>query len=586
MPASLDKTRLLDQDREALVAEVRRILGDLRTVLAKSDSDPDDDATLAASLARLDDLFVLVVVGEFNAGKSAFVNAMLGLEALDEGVTPTTSKIQVLEHGPELQRESVDEAIDRIHAPVDVLRDVRLVDTPGVNAIERRHQAITEKFIPQADLVLFVTSADRPFSESERAFLSGVREWGKKIVAVINKADLLTSEADVEKVVEFVRSGFRQLLDTNPAVFPVSARQAKAAKAAGDSEQLAESRFDALEQHITSTLDEDERFRLKLLSPIGVASHLIERHASAISSRLEVLAGDIEAVAQIESQLEVYEKDLRKGFELRFADVDLILHEFEARGHEYFEELFRLGRVFDLLNKNRVQAEFEKFVIADAPQRIEAKVEEIIDWLITSDLEQWRAVRDHFERRRSEHSDRILGRLDGGFEYNRAHLLETVGKAAQDTLASYDKAAEARRMADGARDAVTNAALLEVGAVGLGAAISLAASSTAADITGIAAAGLMAAVGLFVLPRKRRKAKEELHDRIGKLRAGLRASLSEQLENEIRRSSGKIRETIAPYTRFVRGEQETLAERRGTLDELSRSLSALRARLDGEGQQP
>ena len=583
MSASLHKTRILDEDREALLAQVRSILGDLRATLARGEAGAEDDETLAASMARLDDLFVLVVVGEFNAGKSAFVNALLGATVLEEGVTPTTSKIQVLEHGEEHSREIVDEALDRVSAPVALLRDVRLVDTPGVNAIERRHQAITEKFIPQADLILFVTSADRPFSESERAFLADVRQWGKNIVAVINKADILATDADVAKVETFVREGFHSLLDVDPKVFAVSSREAQAGKAEGDDERVAASGFDRLEEHIVQTLDEGERFRLKLLNPLGVATRLIGSHQGSIASRLEVLDGDIEAVGQIESQLQVYEKDLRGGFELRFSDVDLILHQFEARGHDYFEELFRLGRIFDLLNKSRIQREFQKFVIGDAPEQIESKVDEIIDWLITSDLEQWRAVRDHFERRRSEHSERILGRLEGGFEYNRARLLETVGKAAQDTLAGYDKSREARRMADGARDAVTNAALLEVGAVGLGAAISLAASSTAADITGIAAAGLMAAVGFFILPHKRRKAKEELREKISTLRESLRGSLNEQLEREIKRSSGKIRETIAPYTRFVRGEQETLEERRRELDRLQGEVSAVRAKLDDEG---
>ncbi len=578
--------RVLSQDREALLAETRRILGDLRSELARADADAADHSTLRASLARLDELFVLVVVGEFNAGKSAFVNAMLGLEALEEGVTPTTSKIQIVEFGEALARTTESEAVDHVTAPVPFLQDVRLVDTPGVNAIERRHQAITEEFIPQADLILFVTSADRPFSESERTFLAAVREWGKKIVVVINKADLLQSEEDVRKVREFVRDGFHSLLGVDPEIFPVSSRQALAAKQDNDEARLAASGFDRLETHILSTLDEDERFRLKLLNPLGVAARLIGQHRQAVDRRLQVLAGDITAVEEIESQLQVYEQDLRRGFELRFADIDLILHQFEARGRDYFDELFRIGRVFDLLNKSRLQSDFERLVVGEAPQAIESKVDEVIEWLITSDLEQWRAVRDHFERRQSDHSERVLNRLDGGFEYNRSHLLATVGKAAQDTLAGYNKSREARRMADGARDAVTNAALLEVGAVGLGAAISLAASSTAADLTGVAAAGLLATIGFFVLPHKRRKAKEELRIKITALRDNLRASLGEQLEKEIVRSADKIRETIAPYTRFVRGEQEGLAERRAELERLRQAGAVVRAKLEASPFEP
>ena len=59
--------------------------------------------------------------------------------------------------------------------------------------------------MPRSDLVLFVTSADRPFSESERAFLQQIRDWGKKVVIVVNKIELLTTEAEQRQVLEFVR---------------------------------------------------------------------------------------------------------------------------------------------------------------------------------------------------------------------------------------------------------------------------------------------------------------------------------------------------------------------------------------------
>ena len=64
----------------------------------------------------------------------------------------------------------------------------------------REHEAITADFVPRSDLVLFVTSADRPFTESERQFLAVIRDWGKKIVIVLNKVDLLESGAELEQV--------------------------------------------------------------------------------------------------------------------------------------------------------------------------------------------------------------------------------------------------------------------------------------------------------------------------------------------------------------------------------------------------
>ena len=82
-------------------------------------------------------------------------------------------------------------------APVELLRDLHIVDTPGTNAIDREHERLTIDFVPRADLVLFVTSADRPFTETERVFLETIRDWGKKIVIVVNKVDIFQQRARV-----------------------------------------------------------------------------------------------------------------------------------------------------------------------------------------------------------------------------------------------------------------------------------------------------------------------------------------------------------------------------------------------------
>ena len=74
------------------------------------------------------------------------------------------------------------------------------------------------------------------------------------------------------------------------------------------------------------------------------------------------------------------------------ADIDRILLEMERRGHDYFDDTMRIGRVMDLLNRSRVQQGFEQQVVADAPQQIERKVGELVDWLVDADLRQWQDV--------------------------------------------------------------------------------------------------------------------------------------------------------------------------------------------------
>jgi small GTP-binding protein len=574
-----EATRILSPRQEEMVRSVRGALQDLRTALATAAVDGEDERTLAASLQQLEDFFLLVVVGEFNAGKSAVINALLGERALVEGVTPTTTEVQVLRHAEQAEGRA-DSEVRFIAATAPLLRDIHLVDTPGTNAITREHEALTRRFVPRADLILFVTSADRPFTESERQFLHQIREWGKKIVIAINKADQLATPADLDTVRAFVRDNVRALLGFVPELFAVSARQALAAKTANDGPALRASGFPALEDYIRTTLDQRERFRLKLLNPLGVALRLAGEYLDRVTERLELLRADTATVDEIRTALGGFRQEMTRTFQLRLADVDNLLHQFEKRGDDFFEETVRVGRIFDLMNKSRIRLEFERKVIGDLPRQIEGRVEAFIDWLVSSDLQQWTEVRDRLARRRSEHAERVAGRLAGGFDYDRARLLDTVGKAAQDTLQAHDQRAAAARMAESVQMAVANAALLEVGAVGLGTAVSLIATTTAADVTGILAAGVLATVGFIVIPYRRKTARQELRKRLAALREQLMKALTAQFELEIDRSVRRVEDGIAPYVQFVEGERKGLGEKQQQLTTLQTRLVRLKTDVE------
>ena len=130
----------------------------------------------------------------------------------------------------------------------------------------------------------------------------------------------------------------------------------------------------------------------------------------------------------VESQLTLYQEDMQRDFEFRMSDIENVLFEMEQRGQDYFDETLRLPRVFDLLNKSRIQKEFEQRVVADVPQRIETKVNEMIDWLVEANLRQWQAVMEHIADRRRQHEERIVGDAAGGsFHYDREQLIEGGG---------------------------------------------------------------------------------------------------------------------------------------------------------------
>src|SRR6187200_835729 len=207
---------ILDAQQIEIRATERAALQQLSTAIAPLDPEQADLEAVRQAEEDLEELFLLVIVGEFNSGKSSLINAMLGAEVLPEGVTPTTASINLLRYAPQVaERNMSDYVVERTY-PADFLRDISIVDTPGTNAIIRRHEELTRHFVPRSDLVLFVTSADRPFTESERTFLERIRAWGKKIVIIVNKIDLLETEAELNQVLDFVRTNARQLLGVEP----------------------------------------------------------------------------------------------------------------------------------------------------------------------------------------------------------------------------------------------------------------------------------------------------------------------------------------------------------------------------------
>ena len=163
-----------------------------------------------------------------------------------------------------------------ITAPAELLRDVHIVDTPGTNAIIREHEQLTADFVPRADLVLFVTSADRPFTETERAFLETIRGWGKKIVDRHQQGRHLRAQPRTSRRSSgFVRNVgaaavWHHARNLSGERAPRASREAGRAVVCGGA--AVSSR---LRQFITATIwTKRSRFRLKLANPLGVGQAL------------------------------------------------------------------------------------------------------------------------------------------------------------------------------------------------------------------------------------------------------------------------------------------------------------------------
>jgi GTP-binding protein EngB required for normal cell division len=595
---------LSKREQEIRVRELE-LLQRLATALERFGSDvaADDLRRFEEAREQLSGLFLLVIAGEFNSGKSSFINALLGERVLPEGVTPTTDRINVLRHGPEIS-EQLREAflLERTH-PAELLRELNVVDTPGTNAIIRRHEELTRDFVPRSDLVLFVTSADRPFTESERGFLEQIREWGKKIVFIVNKIDILIRPEERDEVIGYVRDNATGLLGEIPEIFAVSARQALEARGEdgkggddGKSLSRAEERgggkengeglwqrsgFGAVEDYLLNTLDQQERVRLKLLNPLNVGLRLASKYKDAAFERLKLLTHDVEAIQNIDQQLALFHQEMLRDFEPRLARLDVLLGDMERRGMRFFEETIRIGRIKSLMDSEGVKRTFEREVIGETPREIEDEVGRVIDWIVERNLKLWQDISGYIERRQlTRHREGMIGDVGSSFNYNRQALLDSIGRVSREVVGSYNREEESRTIANEIQGTFATTALAQAGAIGLGTLVVTLVSSAAADVTGILLATALAVGGFYVIPRRRRQAKLDFERRINQLRTHLKDVLTRQVHLELEQSTARINEAIAPYRRFVQSQQQQLNEARGELVTTEDALIRLRADIE------
>ncbi len=539
---------ILTDAQAALLRDEKKYLTALYATLSELNRESADLSALQDAIVRLEELFLIVVVGEFNAGKSALINGLLGAPVLQEGAIPTTTRVTLVKYGDALRETVSPDDLAQIAYPLDLLREINIVDTPGTNAVIRQHEELTRDFIPRSDLVLFVTSADRPFTESERQFMEHIREWNKKIVMVVNKRDLLQDEKSFNDVRQFVSVNATQLLGATPELFFVSAKQETRDR------QLTGGMAE-LRAYIRTWLDADARLRVKFNMPLGVADQVLKRAQAGAERERAQLAQDVETANHVEREVTTYAKEVRSELEPRVAEVDNLLYKLEARGNDFFDQNIRLVKIMDLARGDKFRAMFEREVLAGVPQEIDHHTRAIVDWLVEKDLREWQNVVTYLQRRRVP-SEALVGELTTTFDMRRQALLKSTTEAAQNVVATYDAEKESREIGNHVETAVLQTGIVEAGAIGLGAVIATTVTVAAFDVTGIVLAGTLAVLGLFVIPFKRKQAKDKFREKIQDLRTRLGAVLRAQFNAEADRTITRMQEGVAPYVRFVKSEQD------------------------------
>jgi hypothetical protein len=251
------------------------------------------------------------------------------------------------------------------------------------------------------------------------------------------------------------------------------------------------------------------------------------------------------------------------------------------RGEEFLDDRLRLLKIRAMLRADQLQRDFQEIVIDDTPHRIGKEIQEIIDWIVERELRQWRLMSEELGKRTETDTLKSAARkASEGFAYNRRELLESLGVQAERVIDTYDRSAESERLTMLVQESIALVGLVEVGAISLGLILKALLTTAVADATGILAAGILGILGFAVIPYRRSVAKKQLREKLTTLQADLNRTLRKDFKRELGNSLSRLRESLAPYRRFVLNEKESVDRVLADLEKAQSELKRMQAELE------
>ncbi|CAM9281566.1 unnamed protein product, partial [Ectocarpus fasciculatus] len=408
-----------------LIESEKAALASLADILKSLDSDPAQVKLIQETRSRLDDIFMLVVVGEFNSGKSTFINALLGHKVLKEGVLPTTEKICVLRH-QELRTtaggKGADADYEELFLNEEFLKNVALVDTPGTNGLIEKHAKLTEEVIPRSDLIIFVTSAERPLSESETLLLSQICSWNRKVIVVLNKMDI-TKEQDKGMLIDYVSQNVARVvgnINIEPVrVFPVSGRQALDAFSGMSRDSVSGSRvqllrnsnIEELKSYLSEVLSHKNIVREKLLNPLRMMDSIILRLGAKLAERESLIEGDERTIEFIEENIVMFAASIREDAQSYKKKIKHQHDQMRSRCLNFVNNELSPLNIATIVSPAALAAKFKTEVLLDMTGTLEEVKAEHQDFLRKRTIQQHRSVMQYVSDRVRQHQSKIMGSL-------------------------------------------------------------------------------------------------------------------------------------------------------------------------------
>ncbi len=318
--------------------EALRVLLQRSLWLAEKCADYDATQILRTRLTNLQAAALIVVVGEVKAGKSSFINALVHEEVCPVAPGPCTAAIQELVYGSEPAVTNMARSWERVFLPKEVLREVTVVDTPGTNSIIHDHQTLTEKYIPQSDLVVFVFSAVNPHTKTSWELLTLVRkEWHRKTVFVLQQADR-ASLAELTTNREHVRQYARARNVAEPAIFTLSARL--------EQQGNPDSGFAEFRHFLQNAVAHGEMWRTKVEGCYETVRTVMNRLDAHFRAENEAIAAEREFYQRLLKRVEAREATAMSIKQLIIDKLCATYDQLASQSERDFTEGLRVGKLF------------------------------------------------------------------------------------------------------------------------------------------------------------------------------------------------------------------------------------------------
>lgn len=551
-----------------IIGETKETLNQL-LIHIKNHSQADLENRLKSAVENLESLFLIVFMGEFSTGKSSIINALIGENILEQGITPTTDKITIIKYG-DAKEENFEDGVLTISLPEIRLENTYLVDTPGTNVTIEQHEKITKDYIPRADIVFFTIGAERAVTGSEYEFIKFLKDdWNKNLVFLLNKIDIAQSSEEYKQLLEHVRSELKRLFGIEPFIIPISAKKALSEVS------YSESGFAELNEYLFKKLSEEERIRIKLQSSLSLSTKLADETEQTIEKNLTEINSDLEKLKDFETRIRGMKEDVILNSSQFTERIRSRLLEFKNKGVEFIDGLIRFENVFKLFRKEKVAKEFEQKVSLQTVKELEKDLDDLVAWTE-------KASRNMIENSLSfykESIDRENTGLNTPFMQSRMKLIDTVRTELELKKKEIDPRSLGSNLVDSARTAVASVLGVQVGSLVLGATVVSAFSSFIVDITGILTTIAVMATAFAILPRKRSTAMKEFNSKVDNLSNGLIASISSQLSRDLDNVELQVVDSLSPLRNFYKTQRQKNLDSKEEIAKIKGKLAQIQGNL-------